>query len=248
MMKLKRRYVIPAIVVALLAGGTTAAVAAVAASPVDSSGVIHGCYTNAAINGSHALVLQDAGTNCPRGTTAISWAVQGPAGPAGAAGPIGATGPVGPVGAAGPTGPAGPTTTVTSTATVTPTDTTTTSTPTPTSTLVAAPVSSCGGSSAVMDPGAAGNSVSKSGVSVGSSFAWYQVTTSLTFTATLTGSGTPAASNDVMDVDTDCAGASLATGATSFTGTASGTENFYIKVYEGSGGMDGGFTLTVSAS
>jgi len=41
--------------------------------PVDSSGVIHGCYTNTALNGSHVFVLQDAGTNCPRGTTPISW-------------------------------------------------------------------------------------------------------------------------------------------------------------------------------
>ena len=58
--------------IALVAGSTTA-YAAVAGGPVDSSGVIHGCWTNGAINGTHVFVLQDAGTNCPRGTTAISW-------------------------------------------------------------------------------------------------------------------------------------------------------------------------------
>ena len=95
--RLSRRYVIPAVVTAVLAGGGTAAYAAVAASPV-SSGVINGCYTNAAIHGTHVFVLQDAGTNCPKGTTPISWNEQGPA---------------------GPSGPAGPTTTVTVTATPT---------------------------------------------------------------------------------------------------------------------------------
>jgi len=238
-MRIKKRYILAAGVTGVLVLGSGIAYATVL-SPVDSSGVIHGCYTNAELNGSHALVLQDAGTSCPRGTTAISWAAQGPAGPAGP------TGPVGPAGSAGPSGPAGPSgapgATVTATAT-----TTVTATPTPT--LVAAPANtSCGGGSVVMDPGPAGNSITKSGVSVGSSYAWYSVTTSLTFTVTLTGSGTPAASNDVADVDTDCAGASLATGVTSFTGTATGTETFYIKVYEGSSGTDGGFTLTVSTS
>jgi hypothetical protein len=66
------------------------------------------------------FVLQDAGTSCPKGTTAISWNQTGPAGPAGpagttgpagaigSAGPAGNTGAAGPVGAPGPTGPAGP--------------------------------------------------------------------------------------------------------------------------------------------
>jgi hypothetical protein len=70
--------------------------------------VIHGCWTNAAINGTHVFVLQDPGTNCPKGTTAISWNQQGPAGPAGPAGPPGATGPAGPKGDTGSQGPAGP--------------------------------------------------------------------------------------------------------------------------------------------
>jgi hypothetical protein len=84
-----------------LVAGTTTAYAAAAGGPVDSSGVIHGCWTNAAINGTHVLVLQDAGTTCPKGTTAISWNQQGPAGPAGA------TGPAGPAGTTGPAGPQG---------------------------------------------------------------------------------------------------------------------------------------------
>ena len=92
----------------LIAGSTTAYAAI--AGPVDSSGVIHGCYTNKAINGTHALVLQDSSTNCPNGTTAISWNQQGPTGatgPQGPAGPAGATGPQGPAGPQGPQGPKG---------------------------------------------------------------------------------------------------------------------------------------------
>ncbi len=93
-----------------LVGGGTAAGAAIAASPIDSSGVIHGCWSNGAINGSHVFVLQDAGTSCPRGTTAISWkqaGAQGSQGPAGPQGPAGATGQTGPQGPAGNAGPAG---------------------------------------------------------------------------------------------------------------------------------------------
>jgi hypothetical protein len=119
MLGLRKALITGAVSVALVAGGTAAG-AAIASGPVDSSGVIHGCWTNAAINGTHVFVLQDAGTSCPKGTTAISWNQTGPAGPAGAtgpagaigpagpAGPVGNTGPAGPVGAPGPTGPAGP--------------------------------------------------------------------------------------------------------------------------------------------
>jgi hypothetical protein len=65
----------------LLAGGGGVAFATVASSgPVDGSGVIHGCYADSAFKGSHMFVLQDAGTNCPRGTTAVSWNEQGPPG------------------------------------------------------------------------------------------------------------------------------------------------------------------------
>jgi hypothetical protein len=99
--------------VTLLAAGTTAG-AVIMGGPVDGSGMIHGCWTNAAVHGSHIFVLQDAGTSCPNGTTAIAWNQAGPAGPAGPpgpAGPKGDTGPQGPPGndgAAGPAGPAGP--------------------------------------------------------------------------------------------------------------------------------------------
>lgn len=75
--------------VALVAGGTAAGAAI--AGPVDGSGIIHGCWSNTAVNGSHVFVLQDAGTNCPRGTTAISWNQQGPQGPQGPPGPAGVT-------------------------------------------------------------------------------------------------------------------------------------------------------------
>ncbi len=100
---------------AFAVGGT--AYGAVADGPVDSSGVVNGCYANLAIKGSHALVLQDAGTTCPKGTTAVTWNQQGPTGPAGPQGPqgpqgpkgdTGAQGPGGDDGAAGPQGPAGP--------------------------------------------------------------------------------------------------------------------------------------------
>jgi hypothetical protein len=252
-----RTVAIAGAVTLFLAAGTAVAVAAVVASPV-SSGTISGCYSNAELNGSHVFVLQDAGTNCPKGTTPISWNQQGAPGSAGApgpsgpSGPVGATGPsglagvagspgiAGPSGPSGPPGPPGPTTTVTATSTVT-----VTSTPTSTPTLVAAPVNDCNAPQSIGTLGT-GSPLSFTGVSVGSSFSWFTFSTSLTsFTVTLAGSGTPAASNDVMNVDTDCTGSSLATGVTSFTGTAAGT--YYIVVTEGSGGSDGGYTLTVSS-
>ncbi len=120
-------------IVLTIGGGT--AYATIAGGPVDSGGVVHGCYTTQALNGSHVFVLQDAGTNCPKGTTPISWSQTGPAGPqgppgiqgptgatgatgmtgapgatgdTGPAGPTGATGPAGATGATGPQGPAGP--------------------------------------------------------------------------------------------------------------------------------------------
>jgi Collagen triple helix repeat (20 copies) len=104
-MRIRRIVITGAAALALVVGGTAAG-AAIAAGPVDSSGVIHGCWTNAAVNGTHVFVLQDAGTTCPKGTTAISW---NQTGPQGATGPTGATGPQGPTGPAGPVGPVGPT-------------------------------------------------------------------------------------------------------------------------------------------
>jgi hypothetical protein len=93
-----------------LAMGGGAAYAAVASSgPVSSTGVVTACYTNAEVNGSHVVVLQDAGTSCPKGTTAVSWDQTGPAGAAGPAGPAGPVGTAGATGATGPAGPIGPT-------------------------------------------------------------------------------------------------------------------------------------------
>ena len=53
----------------LLVGGGTA-IGELVETPVDSSGVVHGCRTNTAIKGWHAFVLLDAGTTCPKGTMA----------------------------------------------------------------------------------------------------------------------------------------------------------------------------------
>lgn len=86
--------------------GTGTAYAAVA-GPIDSSGVIHGCYYPATTAGSHKIVLQNTGTTCPSGTTAIKWNQTGPAGPAGPPGPPGPQGPKGDTGAQGPPGPTG---------------------------------------------------------------------------------------------------------------------------------------------
>jgi Collagen triple helix repeat (20 copies) len=90
---------------ALVMGGGAAL--ASTTGPV-SGGVITGCYTNAEVNGSHALVLQDGGSTCPKGTSAVNWYEQGAAGPAGPAGPTGPAGPAGPQGSQGATGPQGP--------------------------------------------------------------------------------------------------------------------------------------------
>jgi hypothetical protein len=100
----RNRIVMSAAAGLFLVGGGTA-IGAVIAAPVDSAGVVHGCWKNAGANGSHAFAMQDAGTACPRGTTAITWSKTGPAGPAG---PAGQPGPAGSTGPAGPRGPAGP--------------------------------------------------------------------------------------------------------------------------------------------
>jgi hypothetical protein len=77
---MNRRIVLTAAALAgALALGGGVALAATS-GPESSTGVITGCYTNAAVNGSHALFVQNAGTSCPKGTSAISWNEQGPAG------------------------------------------------------------------------------------------------------------------------------------------------------------------------
>ena len=94
---------IPSLLLAI--GGVAGA--AITASPV-SGGVIYGCYAKSTVNGAHSLILQNKGTSCPEGDTAISWTERGAAGPAGMAGPVGPQGPAGSAGQAGPTGPQGP--------------------------------------------------------------------------------------------------------------------------------------------
>jgi hypothetical protein len=94
MIRIGRKAIIAGATALVLAAGSSIATAAVLASsgPVDSSGVIHGCWTNAELNGSHVFVLQDAGTTCPKGTTAISWNQTGPSGSPGPSGPPGPPG------------------------------------------------------------------------------------------------------------------------------------------------------------
>jgi hypothetical protein len=60
-------------------GLAAGAVITATASVVDSSGVIHGCYSNQAIQGQHVLTLSDGA--CPSGATAIAWNQTGQQGP-----------------------------------------------------------------------------------------------------------------------------------------------------------------------
>jgi Collagen triple helix repeat (20 copies) len=104
-MKHNRLVIIAATALAVMAAGTAAA-AAVTAGPV-GAGVIHGCYYPAVQGGSHRVVLQDVGTSCPRGTTAIKWNQTGPRGPQGQQGQQGPQGQQGQQGQQGPPGPPG---------------------------------------------------------------------------------------------------------------------------------------------
>ena len=95
----RSRILLAAVAAVGLVSGGTAAAAGLAATPVDGSGVIHGCWTTKAVNGgSHTFVLRNAGTACPAGTTAITWNKAGPAGPQGPQGIQGVQGPQGPAG------------------------------------------------------------------------------------------------------------------------------------------------------
>jgi len=80
MPRIGRKVITGAAALIIATGSGVAAAAVMSDGPVDSSGVIHGCWSDKAIKGSHAFVLQDAGTNCPNGTTAISWNQAGPPG------------------------------------------------------------------------------------------------------------------------------------------------------------------------
>ena len=78
-MKRNRIVFAAATVLAVVSGGTAAS----AAGPIDGAGVIHGCYYRATATGSHQIVLQDVGRNCPTGSRAISWNQPGRPGPGG---------------------------------------------------------------------------------------------------------------------------------------------------------------------
>jgi hypothetical protein len=127
--------------------------------------------------------------------------------------------------------------------TVTATTTVTTTPPA----LVASPDNTCPGAVQFTTP-TTGESLSKAGVTVGLSTGWFYLddTNGSSFTITLTGSGSPAASNDVLDVFPDCASASEAANVTTFTASANGF--YFFSVEEASGGTDGGYTVTVSGN
>ena len=78
----KRSILIATVTVAVLAISGVAY-----ATVVDSSGVIHGCFTNAAVNGSHALGGSRHGHAVPS-TSALNWNQAGSGG-ASTAGPTG---------------------------------------------------------------------------------------------------------------------------------------------------------------
>lgn len=88
MIKIQSKFVVVGAATLVLGAGTGIAAASMrtSPSPVDSSGTVHGCWTNRAVNGSHVFVLQNAGTQCPKGTTAISWNEEGRPGPPGPSG------------------------------------------------------------------------------------------------------------------------------------------------------------------
>lgn len=87
--KVKLGYVV-GLMVAMVVGGATSA--AVLASIPDSSGVIHGCYSN---NFGLLRVIDNSTDNCKSGEVGLNWNQTGPQGPAGPAGPQGPAGPAG---------------------------------------------------------------------------------------------------------------------------------------------------------
>jgi hypothetical protein len=105
-MKVNKIVIVGAVALAVAVGGTAAG-AAVIAGPIDSKGVIHGCYYPATASGSHRVVLQNADASCPSGTRAIHWNQLGRTGPQGPPGPQGPQGMQGPQGTQGPQGPPG---------------------------------------------------------------------------------------------------------------------------------------------
>ena len=59
-MKRKRIVIATPAALAVVSGATATSAAVLAAGPIDSAGVIHGCYYRATATGSHQVVLQDA--------------------------------------------------------------------------------------------------------------------------------------------------------------------------------------------
>jgi hypothetical protein len=91
-MYLPRRMLLITGAASLLLGGGTGAFAAMVTGPVNG-GVIYGCYVTRGDSGRHPLVLQNKGTICANGDTAVKWRQKGPRGSAGPAGPPGPVGP-----------------------------------------------------------------------------------------------------------------------------------------------------------
>jgi hypothetical protein len=56
------------------------AVYAVSSAVANSSAIIHGCVGKTARNGTRDLLIRETGRSCPKGTTALNWNQQGPAG------------------------------------------------------------------------------------------------------------------------------------------------------------------------
>jgi hypothetical protein len=73
----------------------------------DGSGLFSACLNSKTGALGSVTVSPSSPAVCPKGTFAVSWNAQGPAGAAGAVGPAGPAGPTGAAGATGATGPAG---------------------------------------------------------------------------------------------------------------------------------------------
>ena len=93
-----RRLLTPVVAI-----GVVVALTGVAHAAIGNGGVITGCYTQASVQGQHALTLIDtvAGTKCTSRQTTLTWNQTGPQGLKGDTGASGASG------AAGPQGPSG---------------------------------------------------------------------------------------------------------------------------------------------
>ena len=97
---------IVAVAAALGLAASAAALASGGAS-VTAAGTITACHKS---SGKDLRIVSHA-SKCKRSERALTWNVEGPAGPvgpAGATGPAGAAGPIGPMGPMGPMGPIGP--------------------------------------------------------------------------------------------------------------------------------------------